>query len=211
MKSFPSLEAAILAVAIRRMTPMTYSTPRITPYLLYEDLRGALDWLAKAFGFSLRHPIPNAEFTHAEMQVGDDGVIMMGHPGPQYRNPKRQGQRLKIFMSAWKAWTITSSVLLKLAHLSLKSRLINPMEIGATALRTLRGIAGILPKQFLVHRKPSTRASHLPAALATERRRPGCRLKSAISLLGSGRSHRTADVQPREELYLAPADRVRIW
>jgi PhnB protein len=74
------------------MVPMAYSTPRITPYLLYEDLRGALDWLAKAFGFSLRHPIPDGEFAHAEMQVGDDGVIMMGYPGPQYRNPKRQGQ-----------------------------------------------------------------------------------------------------------------------
>jgi uncharacterized glyoxalase superfamily protein PhnB len=76
----------------REMIPMAYSTPRITPYLLYEDLRGALDWLAKAFGFSLRHPTPDGEITHAEMQVGDDGVIMMGYPGPQYRNPKRQGQ-----------------------------------------------------------------------------------------------------------------------
>ena len=70
---------------------MADSTPRVTPYLLYEDLRGALDWLAKAFGFTLRYPIPAGEVTHAEMQVGDDGVIMMGCPGPQYRNPKRLG------------------------------------------------------------------------------------------------------------------------
>ncbi|HEY1899491.1 MAG TPA: VOC family protein [Steroidobacteraceae bacterium] len=70
---------------------MTFSTPTITPYLLYEDLAGALDWLGKAFGFQLRHPLPSGQFTHAEMQVGDDGIILMGHPGPQYRNPKRTG------------------------------------------------------------------------------------------------------------------------
>ena len=28
------------------------NTPRITPYLLYEDVAAALDWLTKAFGFS---------------------------------------------------------------------------------------------------------------------------------------------------------------
>jgi PhnB protein len=70
---------------------MSYSTPRITPYLLYEDLPGALDWLARAFGFRLRHPIPDGRVTHAEMQLGEDGVIMMGYPGPQYRNPKHTG------------------------------------------------------------------------------------------------------------------------
>jgi uncharacterized glyoxalase superfamily protein PhnB len=71
---------------------MAYTTPCITPYLLYEDLRGAMDWLAKAFGFSLRYPIPDGEVTHAEMLVGEHGVIMMGCPGPHYRNPKRLGQ-----------------------------------------------------------------------------------------------------------------------
>ena len=70
---------------------MSYLTPRITPYLLYEDLPGALEWLAKAFGFRLRHPLPNGKATHAEMEFGD-AVILMGYPGPQYRNPKRLGQ-----------------------------------------------------------------------------------------------------------------------
>ena len=96
---------------------MAYSTPRITPYLLYEDLRGALDWLTKAFGFNLRHPIPAGEITHAEMQVGDDGVIMMGYPGPQYRNPKRRVKPFRTCTSAWKAST-TSSVRLELAQSS---------------------------------------------------------------------------------------------
>ena len=67
--------------------------PRITPYLLYEDVEGALTWLSKAFGFRerLRVPGPEGKLTHAEMEL-DDGVIMMGCPGPDYRNPKRLGQ-----------------------------------------------------------------------------------------------------------------------
>lgn len=70
---------------------MPYSTPRITPYLLYEDLGAALEWLARAFGFQLRHPVPNGKVTHAEMEY-EGAVILMGHPGPQYRNPRRLGE-----------------------------------------------------------------------------------------------------------------------
>lgn len=73
---------------------MPYSTPRITPYLLYEDLAGALTWLANAFGFRerLRDAAPNGRPTHAEMTFGADGVIMLGGVAPPYRNPKRLGQ-----------------------------------------------------------------------------------------------------------------------
>ena len=73
---------------------MSDLTPRITPYLLYEDLGAALDWLAKAFGLRerLRHAGPDGKPVHAEMTLGTDGVILMGCPGPQYRNPKRLGQ-----------------------------------------------------------------------------------------------------------------------
>lgn len=67
--------------------------PRITPYLHYEDVGAALGWLARAFGFRERMRLigPNGAIAHAEMER-DDGVIMMGNPGPQYRNPKRLGQ-----------------------------------------------------------------------------------------------------------------------
>src|SRR6516162_10294405 len=69
--------------------------PRITPYLLYEDLDGALDWLARAFGLRevYRHPGADGKSVHAEMRLGEDGEILMGYPGPQYRNPKRLGHR----------------------------------------------------------------------------------------------------------------------
>ena len=66
--------------------------PRITAYLLYEDVAGALDWLARTFGFSerMRLPGPDGVINHAEMELAD-GVIMLGHPGSDYRSPKRLG------------------------------------------------------------------------------------------------------------------------
>jgi uncharacterized glyoxalase superfamily protein PhnB len=66
--------------------------PRITSYLLYEDVAAALDWLSRAFGFHerLRIPGPDGKPSHAEMEL-EDGVVMMGCPGPDYRNPKHLG------------------------------------------------------------------------------------------------------------------------
>jgi uncharacterized glyoxalase superfamily protein PhnB len=73
---------------------MSHPTQRITPYLLYQDLPGALEWLAKAFGFRerLRHAGPDGALRHAEMTLEEDGLVMMGWPGPQFQNPKRLGQ-----------------------------------------------------------------------------------------------------------------------
>jgi PhnB protein len=65
----------------------------ITPYLLYEDVGGALKWLAKAFGFRKSGRAmagPDGKINHAAMQYGDD-YVMMGWPGPKYKNPKRLG------------------------------------------------------------------------------------------------------------------------
>jgi uncharacterized glyoxalase superfamily protein PhnB len=72
---------------------MAQATPRITPYLLYEDLSGAMAWLAKAFGFQERMRLagPDGLPRHAEMTLGDDEALLLGHPGPRYRNPKHLG------------------------------------------------------------------------------------------------------------------------
>ena len=66
--------------------------PRITPYLLYEDVDAAVDWLIAAFGFSerFRMPGPDGKAMHAEIGLGD-GVVMMGNPGPGYQNPTHRG------------------------------------------------------------------------------------------------------------------------
>jgi PhnB protein len=70
---------------------------RITPYLLYEDVGAALEWLSRAFGFQerLRFQDDNGAITHAEMAL-DGGEIMLGHPGPDYRNPKQLGQTTQL-------------------------------------------------------------------------------------------------------------------
>jgi PhnB protein len=67
--------------------------PRVTPYLLYEDVAAALEWLERAFGFRerLRLATDDGTITHAEVAVGDDGVVMLGHPGPDYRDPRSSG------------------------------------------------------------------------------------------------------------------------
>jgi PhnB protein len=66
---------------------------RITPYLYYEDVSAALDWLAVVFGFKerMRLPGPDGGISHAEMECAD-GVIMLGCPADDYRNPSRLGQ-----------------------------------------------------------------------------------------------------------------------
>lgn len=66
----------------------------ITPYLYYEDVDGAMKFLAKAFGFE-KHGAPtkgpDGKTDHAAMKLGG-GVLMMGRPPSGYRNPKRLGQ-----------------------------------------------------------------------------------------------------------------------
>lgn len=65
--------------------------PTVTPYLLYEHVGAALAWLEQAFGFRerLRMADDDGTVNHAEMDVGADGVIMLGAPGSGYRNPQR--------------------------------------------------------------------------------------------------------------------------
>jgi PhnB protein len=68
-------------------------TQAITPYLLYEEVDAALDFLARAFGFEeqLRFTGTEGYVTHAEMRLGE-ATIYLGDPGPDYRSPKRVGQ-----------------------------------------------------------------------------------------------------------------------
>ena len=66
----------------------------ITPYLYYQNVAGALKFLAKAFGFrkyGVQMRRPDGKINHAAMKLGND-LIMMGYPGPKYKNPKRLGK-----------------------------------------------------------------------------------------------------------------------
>ena len=71
--------------------------PRITPYLLYEDVDATVDWLVATFGFEERYRMkgPEGKANHAEVAMGD-GVAMMGNPGPDYQNPKRTEHRTQL-------------------------------------------------------------------------------------------------------------------
>jgi PhnB protein len=64
----------------------------VTPYVLYEDVAAAIDWLSRAFGFEerLRFTDDGGAVTHAELTIGD-GEVFLGHPGPDFRSPKRLG------------------------------------------------------------------------------------------------------------------------
>jgi PhnB protein len=66
--------------------------PRVTPYLLYEELDATVDWLIAAFGLTerVRMPGPDGRTVHAEL-VYEYGVVMMGTPSKEFRNPKHLG------------------------------------------------------------------------------------------------------------------------
>jgi len=66
--------------------------PQITPYLLYEDVDAAVDWLVDTFGFTehVRMNGPDGKALHAEIHLGA-GVVMLGNPGGDYRSPRHLG------------------------------------------------------------------------------------------------------------------------
>ena len=61
---------------------------RITPYIDYENVPAAIDWLSKAFGFRevLRWTDEDGRVGHAEITLGPDANVMLGGPAG-YRDP----------------------------------------------------------------------------------------------------------------------------
>jgi uncharacterized glyoxalase superfamily protein PhnB len=57
---------------------------KVMPYLFYEELGEAIDWLVAAFGCSerFRLTLPNGAVLHAEIQF-EDFAIMLGNVGPR--------------------------------------------------------------------------------------------------------------------------------
>src|SRR5437762_7261966 len=74
--------------------PLQSKDMPITPYLYYTDVGSALKFLSRAFGFRKFGQTmkgPDGKLNHAAVKLGND-LIMMGRPGPKYKNPKRLGQ-----------------------------------------------------------------------------------------------------------------------
>jgi uncharacterized glyoxalase superfamily protein PhnB len=66
----------------------------ITPYLLYQDAGAAVAWLEKAFGLRQVGDLYKdaaGRVSHASLKLGD-AWLMLGSPGPDFKNPKALGQ-----------------------------------------------------------------------------------------------------------------------
>jgi PhnB protein len=66
---------------------------RVMPYLLYEDSDAALEFLTDALGFTEKYRMTgdDGRVNHAEVAIGGDGVVMLGTPGSDYKNPSKLG------------------------------------------------------------------------------------------------------------------------
>jgi PhnB protein len=61
----------------------------VVPMIAYEDGPAALDWLARAFGFTETTRMMDGDrLSHGEMHTGH-GTIMLATPSPHYEGPKR--------------------------------------------------------------------------------------------------------------------------
>jgi uncharacterized glyoxalase superfamily protein PhnB len=70
--------------------PAGYTT--VAPYLLYEDAAGAIAHLESTYGFKLRHSQTGAAGRiHAELLIGNDGLVMLGQGGPNFKSPRSLG------------------------------------------------------------------------------------------------------------------------
>jgi len=69
--------------------------PAVMPYLHYEDAAAALDFLTGVLGFreKVRMDGENGRVMHAEVEIGDKGVVMLGEPGEGFKNPKNIGAK----------------------------------------------------------------------------------------------------------------------
>jgi|SRR4051794_21191853 uncharacterized glyoxalase superfamily protein PhnB len=66
-------------------------TQSVIPMLSYEDGIAAVEWLSRAFGFRERTRMTdsNGRLSHGEMEAGNNGIIMLASPTPDYESPKK--------------------------------------------------------------------------------------------------------------------------
>ena len=84
----------------------TYRTPSdIYPCVAYEHAHAAIDWLCKAFGFTLQLMVPDDRdgVSHAELSLGT-GVLMVSSSKPEIRLfPARHPQGAPVTLSVFVA------------------------------------------------------------------------------------------------------------
>jgi PhnB protein len=73
-----------------RNPPAGYT--RVSPYLLYEDVDRAIEYLAEVFGFQERlSQVGGSGRKHAELLLGEDGLVMVGQAGDGFSSPRTLG------------------------------------------------------------------------------------------------------------------------
>jgi uncharacterized glyoxalase superfamily protein PhnB len=72
---------------------MPQATAKLTPALIYQDPRAALDWLEKAFGFELAMLIEDGEgnLAHSEMRHGEALIMIGSEWHADHRSPRSLG------------------------------------------------------------------------------------------------------------------------
>src|SRR5262245_59951523 len=85
----------------KRPSKTTKQSPQaLIPYLLYRDVAAALNWLAKAFGFTEfgdRFNGSDGRVCHAAMCIGPSGeIFMVGSAGADFKNPQQRGTRTQM-------------------------------------------------------------------------------------------------------------------
>jgi uncharacterized glyoxalase superfamily protein PhnB len=69
------------------MKPTPPGWPRMSSAVFYQDAAKAIDWLCKAFGFEVRLKVEGdgGAIMHSELQLGPDGLIMVGSEETPHR------------------------------------------------------------------------------------------------------------------------------
>jgi uncharacterized glyoxalase superfamily protein PhnB len=73
------------------MKPLPPGWPRISPALFYADPKQAIEFLCRAFGFAVRLIVEgeDGKVHHSELELGEDGLVMVAGGGPDYVRPDR--------------------------------------------------------------------------------------------------------------------------
>ena len=73
---------------------------QVTPYLLYEDAEGAVEWLARAFGFrEVERSLGGGGGLHVELEVDRrGGRVYLGQPEEGFRGPAAAGSTCLVFV-----------------------------------------------------------------------------------------------------------------
>ena len=92
-----------------RMKPTPPDWPRLSATVFYDDPRGAIDWLCRAFGFSVRLivPGPNDTIAHSELEFGEALVMVAG---VNYEASQDQAWRMKFASPAIAGDRVTQSL-----------------------------------------------------------------------------------------------------